>query len=115
MRDFDPPQGFRQAERLSGTLAAFRQCGEWRRQGYRERRFAERKLTFAGPERKPAPDPMRSLLSHWSMVVRVTLTSFTSIRASDLLELTLLSLSCRCRLEWRGPSGHDEAQTAVEN
>jgi hypothetical protein len=49
------------------------------------------------------------------MVVRVTLTSFTSIRASDLLELTLLSLSCRCRLEWRGPSGHDEAQTAVEN
>lgn len=58
MSDFDPPEGFRQTERLSGTLAALRQFGEWSRQGYGERRFAELKLTFVGPLRTPAPDPL---------------------------------------------------------
>ena len=57
MRDSDPPEGFRQTEYLLETLAAFRQCVEWSRLGYRERRFAELKLTFVGPERKPATDP----------------------------------------------------------
>jgi hypothetical protein len=35
MRDYDPLYGFRQAEhlRLSWTLAAFRKCGAWGREG----------------------------------------------------------------------------------
>jgi len=59
MRDCDPLNGFRQTERrlLSRTLAALRQCGGWSRQGYRERRLADLKLTFVGAERKPPPDP----------------------------------------------------------
>ena len=57
MRDLDPPQGFRQAERLSGTLGMFRQCGGWSRQGYRERRFAELKLTFVGGGAKARTRP----------------------------------------------------------
>jgi hypothetical protein len=57
MRDSDPPEGFRQTEYLLETLAAFRQCGEWSRLGYRERRFAELKLTFVGSNRMPALDP----------------------------------------------------------
>ena len=56
MRDSDPPEGFRQTEYLLETLAAFRQCGEWSRLGYRERRFAELKLTFVGSDRMPALD-----------------------------------------------------------
>jgi hypothetical protein len=60
MRDCDPPNGFRQSERLSETLAVSWQCGKWSRQGYRERRLAELKLTFVGAERKPAPDPLPS-------------------------------------------------------
>jgi len=55
MRDSDPPEGFRQTEYLLETLATFRQCGEWSRLGYRERRFAELKLTFVGPERSLHP------------------------------------------------------------
>jgi hypothetical protein len=66
MRDSDPPEGFRQTEYLLETLAAFRQCVEWSRLGYRERRFAELKLTFVGSDRMPALDPDLTFAAHIS-------------------------------------------------